>query len=217
MSTATPTTAIQTAFDVSLSTIRAQFPNVPEALAVIIASGRGKFHGRFEPSSWQDSSGSHEGSARHEIVMSSESLARTPEEVLTTLLHECAHAVAFGTGVKDTSRGNRYHNGDFAKIASDMGCKVSESPDSKHGYMTTGLTDWAIHHFASEIDLLGESLTTYRKPAEKKPTKKTTVRVACECDEGTNLLAVTVPIKWWDKFGSWSLTCSECGSSFQEV
>lgn len=217
MTNATPTTTIQSALDASLSTIRAEFPGTPEALAVVIASGRGKFHGRFEANSWKDSSGTHEGSARHEIIMSSESLARTAEEVLTTLLHECAHAVAFATGVKDTSRGGRYHNDNFATTASAMGCIVEKVEGSKHGYSTTGLNEWAKVRFASEIDLLAESLVTFRKLPEKKPTKKVNIRVACTCDEGTGLLAVTVPIKWWDKFGSYALTCSECGSNFEEV
>ena len=35
---------------------------------------------------------------------------RTPADVLDTLLHEAAHALAAARGIKDTSRQGRYHN-----------------------------------------------------------------------------------------------------------
>lgn len=211
----TPTTTIMEALDASLSKIQEVNPNVPKALAVVIGTGKGKFHGMFTPDSWQDSGGEHKGSARHEIIMSSESLRRDAELILTTLIHETAHAMSHATGIKDTSRQGRFHNAKFAEVANSMGLRTETDP--KIGHVTTGLMDYAIDLYKNEIELIRAATITYRKPVEKKPTKKTTIRVACACG-----VPVTVPIKWWDDFGQDNLICSLCEDSgddrtFKEV
>ena len=50
-------------------------------------------------------------------MISGEGLARTPREVLGTLLHEAAHALADARGITDTSRQGRYHNKKYALLA----------------------------------------------------------------------------------------------------
>jgi len=48
-----------------------------------------------------------------EVFVGGEGLARGPAEVLGTLLHEAAHALADVRGIKDTSRQGRWHNARF--------------------------------------------------------------------------------------------------------
>ena len=118
----TPTVAILSALDSALSIVRETNPDIPTALAVVISTGRGKFHGSFQASQWEDTdeSGAVLGK-RHELVMSSESLARGGKDTLVTLIHEAMHAQAHATGVKDTSRQGRFHNDKFRTLAEGAG------------------------------------------------------------------------------------------------
>lgn len=214
MQLSTPTVGIMAALDAALVAIRANTKDVPTALAVVIASGGGKKHGHFEASAWEDTNG--EGAPlghRHEILMSSESLARGGYGTFVTLLHEAAHAANHATGTKDTSRQGRFHNAKFRDTAEKFGLVVTTDPSI--GHITTGLQSWAETLYAPQIEALSAALTTHRVLTPKAATKKTTVKVACECigDNG-NPLAVTVPIKWYE---SQNLTCGDCGEGLSPV
>ena len=54
-------------------------------------------------------------------MISGEGLRRTAHDVLGTLLHEAAHALAHARGIKDTSRQGRYHNKHFKTLAEELG------------------------------------------------------------------------------------------------
>lgn len=204
METQSPTVAILTALDSALSKVRELNPNVPTALAVVIASGKGKFHGVFETNAWKDDKGEHAGSARHELLMSSESFARGAEATLVTLIHEAGHAMAHATGIKDTSRQGRFHNDKFRTIAESMGLTVESNKSI--GHTTTGLQSWAKDAYSAQLEALETALVTHRVPASEKPAKpKTTVRVQCGCEA-----PVTVPIKWWNDLGQDNMTCALC-------
>lgn len=211
MSYTTPTTGIQAALDLALARIQELHPNVPSALAVVLSTGRGKFHGSFQASSWLDNAGESAGSARHEIVMGTESLARGADLTLTTLIHECVHALAHATEQKDTSSGGRYHNNTFRILATTMGLITETRPD-KTNVHTVGLMDQTKHDYKDVLETLSIALTTARKPVEKVKAPKTTVRIACACD-----VAVTVPIKWFDNHGADTLECSDCGSNYAAI
>jgi hypothetical protein len=45
-----------------------------------------------------------------EVLITADGLAGSAADVMGTLVHEAAHAVAFQRGIKDTSRQGRYHN-----------------------------------------------------------------------------------------------------------
>lgn len=203
--THTPTVAILASLDRALAFIRETHPDVPTGIALTIENGRGKAHGHFHASQWEDidSAGSKLGK-RHELTMASDSLNRGAESALTTLIHEAGHALAHNTGVKDTSRQGRYHGDKFRTIAEGMGLTCAK--DSKIGTITTGLNTWAKAHYAEVLADLESVLTTYRVPtAAKDKAPKTTIRVQCGCET-----PVTVPIKWWDDFGADNLICSLC-------
>lgn len=200
--THTPTAAILTALDSALSTIRLTHPDVPAALAVVISTGLGKKHGHFAAGTWVDTQGEHVGSARHELLIASETLGLGAEQVLTTLIHEAGHAMAHAQGIKDTTRQGRYHNEKFGTLASAMGLLVEK--DAKHGATTPGLNTWAKAHYADTLTALDAVLSTHRVPVDPKAkAKKTTVRISCDCES-----ALTVPIKWWDDFGSEYMVCA---------
>jgi hypothetical protein len=205
----TPTVAILTALDTALVAIRATHPDVPSALAVVIEKSSGKTHGHFHAGQWADTDtdGAKLGK-RHEISMSSESLSRGAEATLTTLIHEAGHALAHNTGVKDTSRQGRYHGAKFRTIAEGMGLVCATS--DKIGTVTTGLNEWAKSHYAKELEILAEALTTHRvlKSDEKVTKPKTTIRVQCACE-----FPLTVPIKWWNDYGMDNLTCDMCADN----
>lgn len=206
---ATPTTNIQNALDVALSAIKRHNPNVPSALAVIIAEKKGA-HGTFTPDSWQDNAGEHSGSARHEIKLNPVSFSLGAEQVLTTLIHECGHALAHATGIKDTSRQGRFHNTKFREIATKMGLVTEE--DSSIGTRTPDMMDSTKALYAKEIAIIADALTTFRKPTSKAKAKKTTVRVGCSCGN-----PVTVPIKWFEEVMSVTLPCDICGEYYEAV
>lgn len=208
----TPTVNILSALDASLSKVRELNPDVPTALAVIIASGAGKKHGHFAPGSWKDTDGDTAGSARHEILMSSESLARGAELTLVTLIHEAAHAANHAKGTKDTSRQGRYHNRDFRDTAEAFG--LTTETDSKIGFVTTGLQSWAAEAYKVELALLADALVTHHVLAPKVKGKKTTIKVGCECETERGMLTVTVPIKWFDQV---DMHCAYCDSNLIPV
>lgn len=206
---ATPTTTIQNALDVALSAIKKNNKDVPSALAVIIAEKKGA-HGTFTADSWQDNAGEHEGSARHEIKLNPVSFALGAEQVLTTLIHECGHALAHATGVKDTSRQGRFHNAKFRDIATQMGLVTED--DKSIGTRTPSMMDSTKATYAKELEVIASALTTFRKPTVKLKAPKTTVRVSCSCGN-----PVTVPIKWFDEVMSVTLPCDICGEYYEEV
>ena len=61
-----------------------------------------------------------------EVFVGGEGLARGPADVLGTLLHEAAHALAHVRGIKDTSRQGRWHNARFKALAEELGTEVTK-------------------------------------------------------------------------------------------
>ena len=96
-------------------------------MVIIIASGTdGKqaVFGHHAPGRWVAGN-----EKRTEIMISGEGLRRTPRDVLGTLLHEAAHALAAARGIKDTSRQGRYHNTNFKMLAEELGITVTRRHD----------------------------------------------------------------------------------------
>ena len=104
--------------------IRRRHPEIP-AVVIIIASGTGGKHTRLgyhAPGRWNVA-----GEQRAEIMISGEGLRRSAREVLGTLLHEAAHALAAARGIQDTSRQGRYHNTRYAQLAQELGIEVGKN------------------------------------------------------------------------------------------
>lgn len=88
-----------------------------------------------------------------EVMIAGERLAMGAEWVLSTLLHECAHALAFVREIKDTSRRGRYHNGRFQTLAREVGldCEQGEGKNKARGFTRTSLTDPTRALYAAEL------------------------------------------------------------------
>lgn len=91
--------------------------------AITIQSTPGAL-GHFTPyDAWDDS-----GLKLKEINLGAESLYRPVTEIIATLMHEMIHYWCHSQGIKDTSRGNTYHNKRFKEEAEKRGLIVTAAP-----------------------------------------------------------------------------------------
>ena len=105
--------------------IRARHGEIP-AVVIIIASGTdGKqaVFGHHAPGRWV-----HRKRAARRNHDQRRRTAPHPRDVLGTLLHEAAHALAAARGIKDTSRQGRYHNTKYKMLAEELGITVTFDP-----------------------------------------------------------------------------------------
>jgi hypothetical protein len=195
----TPMKPILDALNEALKAIRTRHPEVPNAVLVVGTSSNKK-HGHFAQKSWDGKA------ATHEIMLSGESLRRPAEDVLATLIHESAHALAAAREIKDTSRQGRWHNVKFKALGEELGITLHE--DKQIGWSPTTLSKNTAAIYKNELKVLAKALKTYRIPVEATPKAKTTVRIDCGCR------GVTVPISFFEKGG---LICNECGKFFEDL
>ncbi len=141
--------------------IRARHLEVPPAV-VVVASGsdRGGMRklGHFGALRWRQAAGGDDPS---EVMVSGEGLGRRPVEVLGTLLHEAAHALAHVRGVQDTSRQGRYHNRRYAALAAELGLDVAEL--AGFGLAATAVPDPVAAAYAGMVDQLRAALILHRR------------------------------------------------------
>jgi hypothetical protein len=193
----TPTKAIIEALNNALLAIRARHEEVPNVVLVVGTSSTKKY-GHFQAKAWQ-------GKAPHEIMISGESLSRGAVDVLGTLLHECAHALAENTGVKDTSRQGRYHNAEFKRLANLLGIQVEQLPGI--GWSDTHVPVETQKVYRRELSELSRALKAYRIPDPAKvKALPNTIKIACDCR------SITVPLGFYKKG---SVSCDECGQPFE--
>ena len=102
-------------------------------------------------------------------ALSGESLRRGAESTFATLMHEAAHAKAYNTGVKDTSRNNVYHNSRFKEIGEGLGLVITQ--DIRRGWTITELSKETKRSYTKEITAIRQALKTYRFGAHEIATK----------------------------------------------
>ena len=164
--------------------IRSHHGQVPPVV-VIIASGTGSRQpkwGHYASGRWYASNVKHA-----EVMVSGEGLARTPQEVLATLLHEAAHALAAARGERDTSRQGRYHNKKYAALARELGLDVTETPG--FGWTATTVPGTTADRYAAQLDALKDAMTIWRN-AEHTPaaaTRRSTNLIPAECSCGRRI------------------------------
>ena len=121
--------------------IRHRHPEVPAVMIVLGAGSTGAPAGmlklgHFAALRWTGIREVDEQSEPlAEVFVGGEGLARGPVEVLGTLLHEAAHALANVRGIKDTSRQGRWHNAKFKALAEELGIEVTK--DDRIGWSPT--------------------------------------------------------------------------------
>jgi hypothetical protein len=198
--------------------IRARHPQVPAAVVVLgsgtIGAPRGRVRlGHFAALRWHhdpehdDPEGSAVVSGLPEVFIGGEGLARGPVEVLGTLLHEAAHALADVRGIKDTSRQGRWHNTRFKTLAEELGIAVVKDP--RIGWSPTTVTEPTRNTYRATIAELGAALRLYRapEPAGGESGKAKTPPCVCGCGRRIRV-APTV-------LAAGPITCQICNSEFR--
>lgn len=136
--------------------IRQNHPEVPEVVIVTgagIGFGGGKW-GHFRPQGWTATEGDT-STHIHEMFMAGETLAKGSRQVLQTMIHESAHALAEHRGEKDTSRQGRWHNQVFRKTAEELGLEYKgEKADKTLGFSQVTLTAETIEEYKDLLDAL---------------------------------------------------------------
>lgn len=92
---------------------------------------------------------------RHELNIAAGTLDRPIENVVATLIHECVHLWCMQEGIKDTSRGNTYHNKHFRDEAVKRDLKIDY--DQRIGWSVTSptpeLCDFIIEQGWGDIEM----------------------------------------------------------------
>ena len=186
--------------------IRRWHPDIPPAV-IIIASGTDRKQTRLgyhAPGRWNVA-----GQQYAEIMISGEGLRRTAREVLATLLHEAAHALAHERGIKDTSRQGRYHNKQFKNCAEELALTVTH--DDRNGWAATTLTPAAERAYARQLDALTQAMTLWRhgETTTGTATRRNTNLIAaiCLCGRSIRLAASTL--------AEAPIICQACDGKFQ--
>lgn len=170
--------AVVAALEGAWAAIRDRHSEIPAAV-IIIGSGTSGRHakwGHYATMRWQ-----HGTNQLPEVLVSGEGLKRPATEVLTTLLHEAAHALADVRGIRDTSRQGRWHNHKFAALADELGLDTEK--DSRIGYSPCTLRDTTAATYKTQLRRLTAMLSAYRHPETQRAstTRKSNNALACAC------------------------------------
>ena len=186
--------------------IRRWHAEIPPAVIIIASGTDGKQTrlGHHAPGRWNVA-----GQQYAEIMISGEGLRRSPKEVLGTLLHEAAHALAHERGIKDTSRQGRYHNKHFKTHAEQLGLIVEH--DDRFGWSAAKITNTTEFAYARQLRDLAEAMTLWRHgetltgPTARRNTNF--IAAVCPCGRSIRVAASTL--------AEAPITCQACDQDFQ--
>jgi hypothetical protein len=174
---------------------------------------------------------------RPELFVAGECLAQGPRQTLQTMLHEAVHALAHARGVKDTSRGGKYHNKrEFVALAAELGLAWphGQRPHPVIGFSEVQLSEQTLADYADTLIHLDTAIRLYRDTFRRlgllggqdkgqgggeagrdgdgpPPTGKTGERfkVACGCEPPRSFLVRA------KQYTPGPITCGVCGQDFQ--
>jgi hypothetical protein len=161
--------AIVEVLEETWAAIRANHPDLPH---VVIVTGSG-FIGSPRWAHWRESGwterqgeGEHAHTRHGEMFVAGEGLAKGAKHVVESMLHEGAHALATERSVQDTSRQGRWHNGEFRKLAAELGLEYTkDKADPTHGYSFMTMTAATEQEYAELIKKLDTAIrATIRLP-----------------------------------------------------
>jgi hypothetical protein len=187
--------------------IRARHPEVPAAVVVLGAGSIGAPAGGLRLGHFAAMRWHHDQRQLPEVFVGGEGLDRGPVDVLATLLHEAAHALADVRQIKDTSRQGRWHNARFKALAAEVGIETTKDP--RIGWSPTSLPEATRTAYAATITALGAALRMHRS-AEVASGRATTTKTPppCVCGCGRRIrVAPTV-------LTAGAITCGLCGTDF---
>lgn len=142
--------------------VKGELPNV---VITVQNQGRRNALGWFGKGFWADKVTDNGVS---EINLSAEYVARGPNSLLETLLHEMAHLYNASKGIRDCT-GGQYHNKHFKVAAERFGLKVGRYPN--RGYAATSL-DKAARKAIKELQPNKEVYGGLRRRPEGKSQKR---------------------------------------------
>jgi hypothetical protein len=186
--------------------IRRWHPDIPSVVIIIASGTDGKQArlGHHAPGRWNVA-----GEQRTEIMISGEGLRRSSAEVLGTLLHEAAHALAHARGIKDTSRQGRYHNKHFKTCAEELGLTLTH--DDRNGWSASTITHATQVAYARQLHDLAEAMTLWRHgEATPGPTARRNsnlIAAICPCGRSIRVAASTL--------AEAPITCQACDQDFR--
>ena len=132
----------------------------------------------------------------------------TPEELLSTLLHEVAHSINHMNGVSDCSA-NQYHNAKFKTQAEALGLETHEIKGK--GHASTSLTDFGAKRWKKALTILTNAFDLTAIGAESaKPKGRNTnlIKATCECENVIRLSRTVLEI---------GVTCNQCEGVYSEA
>jgi len=196
-------------------------PSIPAAVFVIMsAKRRGKIFGHFTPLAWRN----QHGPRTHEIAISSD-LFWDPEDLLTILLHEAAHAILRKKqgGCRPDSCGYLYyHRKEFRNTCFRLGLDC-EFYNNRYG--------WSITHWPREtgVHQKYKSITRYLSSNLPLGTEKGKrhklidvrgkntphaglTKITCGCKESQRNIYVNKSI-----LTRGGIICELCGLPFQKL
>jgi hypothetical protein len=202
-------TGLLTALEGCWNAIRTRHPEIPAAV-IILGSGSSPRPGdvmkwgHFASLRWQ-----HGTRQLPEVFVSGEGLSRTPAEILTTLLHEAAHALADARQIQDTSRQGRWHNKKFANHATELGLTPSQDP--KLGWSPCELPTATAGLYEVELKGLTDALSVYRHPEPIRSKNRTNNNngLSLECACGRKIRASRSVVDLGP------ITCGVCNTPFE--
>ena len=131
----------------------------------------------------------------------------TPEELLSTLLHEVAHSLNHMNGIEDCSS-NQYHNAKFKDAAEALGLKTEKT---KKGYSATTLTELGAKRWKKALAILANAFDLTALGGEQaKPKGRNTnlIKAQCDCENTIRLSRSVLEI---------GVMCTQCEELFKEA
>lgn len=172
------TARVITALEATWAAIKTRHAELPQVVITVAAGSTSKrpVWGHFARMRWQQGD-----DQLPEILIAGEGLKRPAGEVLATLLHEAAHALADVREIKDTSRQGRWHNQKFAALANELGLYVEK--DQTIGWSLTTPRDDTLTSYATALHGLEGVLTAWRHPEIAVGATRTTSNNprSCQC------------------------------------
>ena len=157
--------ALVAACEQAWADIQRHHPDVPHAVVVL---GSGVERGQLvKLGHWWGGRWLADGEVRGEVLLAGEALHLPAEQVFEVLLHEAAHGLNATKGIKDASRGGRYHNKRFQATAELVGLDVAAMPP--YGWARTTLTADTVEKYQEAIDRLGDAMRIARTVERPTP------------------------------------------------
>lgn len=164
--------------------------------------------GHYAHNAWSDADGEQQ---LPEVFIGTEAMQMGAEQVMCTLRHEAAHALAKVRDIKDVRADGRFHTKAFKKIAEeDMGLVIEEAPGigwsvSSYSEETRAIDEPIIAYLEGFLKLHRKSFLTGEK---KKPKNRNYVKCVCDCKR-------VIRMSPTEAEDGAPIVCSVCESAFE--